>query len=340
MAIKAEYIWTDGTEPTAALRSKTKILADDASTAAGDLPIWGFDGSSTNQATGDKSDCVLKPVASYPDPLRGGDNVLVMCEVMLVDGKAHPTNTRAAAARTAKKYKKHEPLFGIEQEYTMLRVTGEPLGFPEGGYPGPQGPYYCGVGELAITGRSIAEEHLEACLSAGLSLSGITAEVMPGQWEFQVGPLGLLEVGDQLWVARWLLHRIAEDYGVVISTDPKPMKGDWNGAGCHTNYSTIEMREDGGYKVIEEACKALGKKADLHIKNYGVGIEDRLTGAHETQRFDQFSYGVSDRGASIRIPWQVAQDKKGYLEDRRPNGNMDPYVVARLITDTTCAAMK
>ena len=340
MAIKAEYIWTDGTEPTAALRSKTKILADDASTAAGDLPIWGFDGSSTNQATGDKSDCVLKPVASYPDPLRGGDNVLVMCEVMLVDGKAHPTNTRAAAARTAKKYKKHEPLFGIEQEYTMLRVTGEPLGFPEGGYPGPQGPYYCGVGELAITGRSIAEEHLEACLSAGLSLSGINAEVMPGQWEFQVGPLGLLEVGDQLWVARWLLHRIAEDYGVVISTDPKPMKGDWNGAGCHTNYSTIEMREDGGYKVIEEACKALGKKADLHIKNYGVGIEDRLTGAHETQRFDQFSYGVSDRGASIRIPWQVAQDKKGYLEDRRPNGNMDPYVVARLITDTTCAAMK
>ncbi|MEM8746471.1 MAG: glutamine synthetase GlnII [Actinomycetota bacterium] len=340
MAIKAEYIWTDGTEPTAALRSKTKILADDASTAVGDLPIWGFDGSSTNQATGDKSDCVLKPVASYPDPLRGGDNVLVMCEVMLVDGKAHPTNTRAAAARTAKKYKKHEPLFGIEQEYTMLRVTGEPLGFPEGGYPGPQGPYYCGVGELAITGRSIAEEHLEACLSAGLSLSGINAEVMPGQWEFQVGPLGLLEVGDQLWVARWLLHRIAEDYGVVISTDPKPMKGDWNGAGCHTNYSTIEMREDGGYKVIEEACKALGKKADLHIKNYGVGIEDRLTGAHETQRFDQFSYGVSDRGASIRIPWQVAQDKKGYLEDRRPNGNMDPYVVARLITDTTCAAMK
>ncbi|MEM9041624.1 MAG: glutamine synthetase GlnII [Actinomycetota bacterium] len=340
MAIKAEYIWTDGTEPTAALRSKTKILADDASTAAGDLPIWGFDGSSTNQATGDKSDCVLKPVASYPDPLRGGDNVLVMCEVMLVDGKAHPTNTRAAAARTAKKYKKHEPLFGIEQEYTMLRVTGEPLGFPEGGYPGPQGPYYCGVGELAITGRSIAEEHLEACLSAGLSLSGINAEVMPGQWEFQVGPLGLLEVGDQLWVARWLLHRIAEDYGVVISTDPKPMKGDWNGAGCHTNYSTIEMREDGGYKVIEDACKALGKKADLHIKNYGVGIEDRLTGAHETQRFDQFSYGVSDRGASIRIPWQVAQDKKGYLEDRRPNGNMDPYVVARLITDTTCSAMK
>jgi len=333
VAIKAEYIWIDGSEPTAALRSKTKVLDE----TPDEFPIWGFDGSSTNQATGDKSDCVLKPVRVFPDPIRGGENVLVMCEVMLVDGKPHPTNTRAAAARTARKYKKHEPLFGIEQEYTMMRVTGEPLGFPEGGFPGPQGPYYCGVGELAITGRQIAEDHMDACIEAGIGISGINAEVMPGQWEFQVGPRGLLEVGDEIWVARWLLHRIAEDYGVVISTDPKPMKGDWNGAGCHTNYSTVEMREENGYKHIEAACKALGKKADLHIANYGPGIEDRLTGAHETQRYDQFSYGVSDRGASIRIPWQVAVDKKGYLEDRRPNGNMDPYVVARLIVDTTCS---
>lgn len=340
MAIKAEYIWIDGTEPTAQLRSKTKILSDDDGTEVGDLPIWGFDGSSTNQATGDKSDCVLKPVAVYPDPIRGGDNILVMNEVMLVDGKPHPTNTRAAAARVAKKYKKHEPMFGIEQEYTMLNANMTPLGFPEGGFPAPQGPYYCGVGEYAITGRAIAEEHMSACIAAGLGISGINAEVMPGQWEFQIGPRGLLEVSDEIWVARWLLHRIAEDYGVVISIDAKPVKGDWNGAGAHTNFSTKEMREDGGYKYIEEGCKALGKKAALHIANYGVGVEDRLTGAHETQRYDQFSYGVSDRGASIRIPWQVSVDKKGYLEDRRPNGNMDPYVVARLMTDTVCSAMK
>jgi glutamine synthetase len=330
---KAEYIWIDGTEPTTICRSKTKVLPDGA-----DLPIWGFDGSSTNQATGDKSDCVLKPVASYPDPIRGGDNKLVMCEVMLVSGKPHPTNTRAATARIAKKYKKHESWFGYEQEYTFFK-DGRPLGFPPAGFPAAQGGYYCGVGDDEIHGRQIVEAHMDALITAGIALSGINAEVMPGQWEFQIGPLGPLEVSDQLWVARWLLYRIAEEFGVSVTLDPKPVKGDWNGAGAHTNFSTIEMREDGGYKYIEAACKALGKKTALHIANYGVGVEDRLTGAHETQRHDEFSYGVSDRGASIRIPWQVAVDKKGYLEDRRPNANIDPYVVSRLMVDTVCSAM-
>ncbi|MDX2379170.1 MAG: glutamine synthetase GlnII, partial [Acidimicrobiia bacterium] len=339
-----EYIWIDGTEPTPQLRSKTKVL-DEPSTLeriAGlndDYPIWGFDGSSTNQATGDKSDCVLKPVASYPDPIRGGDDKLVMCEVMLVDGKPHPTNTRAAAARTAKKYKKHDSWFGIEQEYTFFK-DGRPLGFPPAGFPAAQGGYYCGVGDDEIHGREIVEDHMNALITAGIALSGINAEVMPGQWEFQIGPLGPLEVSDQLWVARWLLYRLAENYGVTVTLDAKPVKGDWNGAGAHTNFSTLEMREDGGYKHIEAACKALGKKTALHIANYGVGVEDRLTGAHETQRHDEFSYGVSDRGASIRIPWQVAVDKKGYLEDRRPNANIDPYVVTRLMVDTVCSAMK
>ena len=316
------------------LRSKTKILADDVSTP----PIWGFDGSSTNQATGDKSDCVLRPVFTCPDPLRGGPNILVMCEVLVASNmRPHPTNTRAACAKVEKKYADAEMLFGLEQEYTMLRTDGTPLGFPEGGgMPAPQGPYYCGVGAGRIAGRDIVEEHTQACIDAGLSISGTNAEVMPGQWEFQIGPLGPTAVGDQLNVARWLLQRIAEDYNVVISFDAKPMKGDWNGAGCHTNFSSVAMRED--YKAITAACEAIGKNYMELVQNYGVGIEDRLTGQHETAPWNKFSYGVSDRGASIRIPWQVEKDGKGYAEDRRPNANCDPYVVSRMITDIVCGA--
>ena len=330
---QAEYIWLDGTEPTAQLRSKTKIIADGVTAP----PIWGFDGSSTNQATGDHSDCVLQPVFSCHDPLRGADNILVMAEVLDASSlKPHATNTRAACAKTAKKYAKQEMIFGIEQEYTMLRSDGTPLGFPVGGgFPEPQGPYYCGVGTGKIMGRDIVEEHTQACIDAGLSISGTNPEVMPGQWEYQIGPLDALAVSDQMYVARWLLHRIAEDYDVVISFDAKPVQGDWNGAGAHTNFSTAAMRES--YDPIERACKAIGKKLELHVKNYGHDIESRLTGAHETAPFDKFSYGVSDRGASIRIPWQVEKDQKGYAEDRRPNSNMDPYTVTRLIVDTVCS---
>jgi glutamine synthetase len=330
---QAEYIWIDGTEPSPLVRSKTKILPDGK-----EPPIWGFDGSSTNQAEGSSSDCVLRPVFVCPDPLRGIDDVLVLCEVLDVDMKPHSTNTRAKLEASVRKYASFEPLFGLEQEYTFIQ-NGRPYGWPENGYPAPQGPYYCGVGGDMMPGRDIVEAHTAACMAAGLSIEGTNAEVMMGQWEFQIGPLSPLEVSDQLWIARWLLFRIAEDFGVFATLEPKPMLGDWNGAGCHTNYSTKQMRATGGYKYIVEACEALGKNVDEHIDNYGVGIELRLTGHHETAHYSQFSYGVSNRGASIRIPWQVAKDKKGYLEDRRPNANMDPYRVTRVIVDTTCKAV-
>jgi len=328
---KAEYIWIDGTEPTAKLRSKTKILDDGA-----DLPIWGFDGSSTNQAPGEQSDCVLQPVFNTPDPIRGGDDKLVVCEVMDIDMTPHPSNTRAPLRAVAEKYADQEPWFGIEQEYTFLK-DGRPYGFPLGGYPAPQGGYYCGVGADEIYGRDVVEAHLEVCLEAGLSISGINAEVMIGQWEFQVGPLGPLAVGDQLWLARWLLYRIGEEFDVTATLDPKPVAGDWNGAGAHTNFSTNAMRE--GYDAIIAACDALGERPAEHVKVYGAGIENRLTGLHETAPWSEYNYGVSNRGASVRIPWQVAQDKKGYIEDRRPNANMDPYLVTRVITETVCSKL-
>ncbi len=335
MSYRAEYIWIDGTEPLPYIRSKTRVLKDEQT----ELPIWGFDGSSTNQAPGENSDCVLRPVYDCPDPLRGGNDRLVLCDVLLPDTmEPHPTNKRVQCVATYEKYKDQEPIFGIEQEYTLFS-QGRPLGWPIEGYPAPQGPYYCGVGSVEISGRDLVEAHTTACMEAGLEISGTNAEVMLGQWEFQIGPIDTVRVADEIWMARYLLYRIGEDFGIDASVDAKPMKGDWNGAGAHTNFSTKAMREN--YDAIITACEALGApgKPEEHIAGYGEGTEDRLTGLHETAHYTEFRYGVSDRGASVRIPWQVAQDQKGYIEDRRPNANIDPYVVTHLITNTCCEAL-
>ena len=340
---KVEYIWVDGTKPTSQLRSKTKILKVEEG-----IPVWGFDGSSTNQAEGTNSDCVLNPVFVCGDPIRGWGSELALCEVLNTDMTPHESNTRAALSKVYEKNKSEDIWFGMEQEYTFInKWNDKPYGFEncrliekltEKGYsvfdPLPQGPYYCSVGSGLAIGRKVAEEHLDACLEAGLTISGINAEVMPGQWEFQVGPIDAIEVSDQLWVARWLLHRVAEKHDVAVSFEPKPAEGDWNGAGCHTNFSTEEMRNS--LEACEKAAIALGERAQLHIQNYGAGIEKRLTGDHETCSYKEYSYGISDRGASVRIPWQVAKEGKGYIEDRRPNANCDPYVVTRLITETAC----
>jgi glutamine synthetase len=329
----------DGTEPTQKLRSKSKTVDVEKVKSLADLPEWGFDGSSTNQAPGDRSDCALKPVAYYPDPIRGGNNVLVMCEVFLANGEPHPTNTRAALRPVADKVKAQEAWFGIEQEYTLFKGS-RPLGFPDNGFPPPQGPYYCGVGADEVYGRDMVEEHLLNCVKAGLKISGINAEVMPGQWEFQVGPVGPLEVADQLWIARWLLYRTGEKFGINATLYPKPVRGDWNGAGAHTNFSTKKMRSPGGMKVIEEACVTLSTRHDEHIAEYGAHNTERLTGRHETAPITEFRWGVSDRGASIRIPLATSKVGYGYLEDRRPAANMDPYRVTRLLLETVCLGTK
>ena len=342
-AQKAEYIWFDGLEGQKdiffnEMRSKTKVIQKPIPAGSTAFPMWSFDGSSTGQADGDDSDCLLRPVYSCPDPIRGEPHVLVLCEVLTPNGDPHPTNTRDRLANIIdKEITAEEPLYGFEQEYTMLGPDGRVFGWPEGGYPAPQGPFYCGVGNEAVYGRPLAEAHMDACIKAGIQLSGINAEVMPGQWEFQVGPVGPLELGDTVMVARWLLNRLGEDMGIVCTLDPKPVKGDWNGTGAHTNFSTKSMRNEGGAKAIDDACEKLSKTHDKHIAQYGIGNENRLTGLHETCDIGTFRSGVADRGASIRIPRQVEIEGKGYLEDRRPSANVDPYVVAYMLLETIFA---
>lgn len=339
MPLIAEYIWIDGTEPTSLVRSKTKVIVNfEGSIDLDSFPIWAFDGSSTNQAPGDDSDCILQPVAYVPDPIRTGNSFLVMCEVLNPDRTPHTTNKRALLRKLMEEgAASEEPWVAFEQEFTFFEGS-KPLGFPqERRYPAAQGPYYCGVGADEVYGREIVEEHLVACLDAGIELTGINAEVMPGQWEFQCGGPGVdpLRASDHLWMARWLLYRIGEDMGVSATLDPKPVPGDWNGAGMHTNYSTAAMRGPGGQGAIETACERLAQHHSVHLQAYGAGNEGRLTGRHETCSYEEFRYGVADRTGSIRIPRLVAETGSGYLEDRRPAANADPYEVCTLLLRST-----
>lgn len=348
----AEYIWLDGGQPSQRTRSKSRVVSVPEIPRASDFPAWSFDGSSTEQASGDDSDCLLEPVCVVRDPLRGAGNYLVLCEVQNADGSPHASNQRATlrsvmaaadASVDAGSGEKTDPWVGFEQEYTLYR-DGRPLGFPANGFPGPQGPYYCGAGADRIYGRQIVEEHARACLEAGIQIYGINAEVMPGQWEFQVGYRGIegetgdaLLISDHAWLARWLLHRLGERHGVEVSFDNKPVKGDWNGAGMHTNFSTAQTREPStGMASIEAAIRRLELRHGQHIRLYGDKLAERLTGLHETCDINTFKWGVANRGASIRVPKPVATKGYGYLEDRRPGANADPYVVAGLLIATVC----
>lgn len=334
--VQLMYIWIDGTGE--GLRCKTRT-ADCEPKSYKDCPIWNYDGSSTYQAEGSNSDVYLHPVAMFRDPFRCGKNKLILCETYKYNNKPTDSNNRHTCMDVMERTRELVPWFGIEQEYTLLDTDGHPFGWPKNGFPGPQGPYYCAVGTGKVYGRDVVEAHYRACLFAGVMICGTNAEVMPAQWEFQVGPCEGIAMGDHLWIARFILHRVAEDFGIVVSFDPKPMEGDWNGAGAHTNFSTKPMREEGGMNHIMEAIDKLGPNHMNHIRAYdprqGADNERRLTGKHETSSIHDFSSGVANRGASIRIPRHVMADGKGYFEDRRPSSNCDPYSVTEIIVRTT-----
>ena len=342
----AEYVWISGDGES--LRSKCKTLSKVPDTLH-DIPFWNFDGSSTGQATGDDSEVFLIPVRYYPDPLRGAPNIIVLCKCCLPDSTGTfsktniaevpaPGNNRSCAEDLFLSRMHEEPWFGIEQEYTMMMMDGvTPLGWPKTGYPEPQGKYYCGNGTGKVVGRCIVDEHYNACLYAGINISGTNAEVMLGQWEYQVGPTCGIKAADDLWLSRFLLHRVAEKHNVMISFDAKPVKGDWNGSGCHTNYSTKSMREiKDNYKTV---INDLSKRHREHLQFYGRDNDQRLTGTHETSSMDSFTWGVADRGSSVRVPRETAANGIGYIEDRRPSSLMDPYLVTGVLVETTISTV-
>jgi len=334
-AYKFEYLWLDGYRPISNLRAKTKVIEFDEYDGELDrLPDWNFDGSSTHQAEGSSSEVILKPVRVYNDPERE-NGYIVVAETYNPDGTPHETNTRATVKAD------HENMdfwFGFEQEYVLMEGSGRPIGFPDGGYPEPQGPYYCAVGYQHVAGRDIIEEHLDTCLAAGLGITGVNAEVMLGQWEFQCFGKGL-KAADDLMVARYFLFRTSERYQVQLELHPKPIKGDWNGSGMHTNVSWTHLRDIGGEDYLKGVLADFEVKHKEHLSDYGAFNEERLTGKHETASMEKFSYGVADRGASIRIPiFTVQDDWKGYIEDRRPASNADPYKVVSRIVSTVAEA--
>ena len=291
------------------------------------------------------SEMVLRPVALYPDPLRGDPHLLALCDIYVYNIvgalKPHISNRRAGCAAALERAFREQAWFGLEQEYALLELDWRPLGWPRNGFPAPMGPFYCGVGAGKAIGRDLVEAHMRAMMFAGLAVHGTNAEAMPSQWEWQLRPLGGLEAADQLWVGRFLLCRIAEDYNVLPSFDPKPVPGpNWSGSGVHVNFSTKPMREEGGLAHIEEAISKLSLCHKEHIAVYdpkgGLDNARRLTGANETAHIDAFSSGIGDRTVSIRIPREVASAKKGYLEDRRPSSNCDPYEVIAALTNTIC----
>ncbi len=333
--IKLEYLWLDGYEPTQNLRSKTKVEEhENFQGTLEEIGNWSFDGSSTRQAEGGSSDCLLVPVAIYPDPARK-NGYLVMSEVMNADGTPHVTNGRATIDDDNDDF-----WFGFEQEYFLWdNETNLPLGFPRD--QTPQGQFYCSVGAKNAFGREIIERHADLCIEAGLNFEGINAEVAAGQWEFQLFAKGAKKAGDEIWVARYLLERLGEEYGISINYHPKPLGDtDWNGSGMHANFSNTTLRTCGDKATYEKICEAFRPVVKEHIAVYGAYNDQRLTGKHETASINDFSYGVSDRGCSIRIPLMTVQKGwKGWLEDRRPASNGDPYKIAARIIKTVNSAL-
>lgn len=359
--VVAEYVFIDGNGVT---RSKTRIITgkilpeQESRGLMFNIDVWNVDGSSTGQSVTGNSDVILVPRTTFNDPFNMSTPeiryCLVMCEVYNGDGSPHVSNNRAKLFGVLSKLGEtclveNDPWFGIEQEYVIYDATNNaPYKWCPATYNSEQGKYYCGAGGDVCYGREIAMTHMNKCILAGVAICGINSEVAPSQWEFQIGICNAVTIGDHLWMARYILSRVAESQNAYISYDPKPLGAKWNGSGAHTNFSTKAMREGlpdvngstndstngSGLVKIRECIEKLAARHNEHMAVYGAGNDRRLTGIHETSNIHTFTYGDCDRGSSIRIPVNVKLEGRGYFEDRRPAANVDPYQVAAVMLET------
>ena len=344
MPVITEYIWLGG---NGELRSKIRVLDIQPTEDPQLWPEWNYDGSSTDQADGLNSELKIKPVAVYRNPFYPTMGFCLLCETFDKDNKPLDTNTRHLAHEVFNLVKDEKPWFGIEQEYFIIgdkypisRYGDQTIKLENGGREPliKQGQYYCSVGNKNAFYREVAEEHMKLCINAGLTISGINAEVAPCQWEYQIGPCEGIESGDQLWMSRWIMERLSEKHNVFIDWSPKPFS-QINGSGCHTNFSTLTMRSPGGIQCIYNAIEKLRTNHHEHMLVYGLDNDKRMSGDYETAKFNEFSFDVSrpvDRGASIRVGYDTIGNSCGYFEDRRPASNMDPYLVTSKIFTTVC----
>jgi len=338
--LTAEYIWP-GTKRID-LRSKTRTLDIASVKSLKDLPEWEFDGSLTSQSYGNNADVVLRPIQYYPDPFRGGNNVLVLCECILPERRTPiPTNTRDLAGQVFSQIEQYETAFSIIQEYGLMVPEGTtpcgcPLGWPRVGFPkgaGQDQKYAVGINQRA--GHRIAEAHFRACLYSGMQITNLHSGKYKGDWSFQLGSAGGMQVSDQLMVARWILLRVGEEFGVSVSFDPKPYKDSDHLRRATVQFSTVRMRDTAkGFSRIVRAVEKLGRRHREHLAVYGMSNISRTTSAYENGPLSKFSYGIANVRASVNIPRKAKQMNAGYFEDRRPSSNMDPYVVTAKIART------
>ncbi|XP_021195508.3 glutamine synthetase [Helicoverpa armigera] len=303
-----------------------------------DLPVMSFNGSATRQAKRTNADMYLFPRAIYRDPIHRGRSILVMCDTYDTQLQPTATNNRVRCAEAYLKCEEDEPWFGIEQELFLMSADDmRPLGWPYKGFPERSSRYYCGVGADRTFGRDLMEAHYKCCLYAGIPIVGLNVEMGPSQWEYQIGPSVGVSAGDDLWMARYILQILAEQYGIEVSMKPKPLP-DWMGSGAHVNFSTKLMRDVNGIVEIEKAIEKLGYAHQAHLKLFdphgGRENAKRLVGSHQVAHGDELTAGVGERLNSIRIHRNIAFEKKGYFEDRRPGANCDPYVVVDALLRT------